>query len=46
MEDKKVLTINGKNEQAFLTAYLHDNKSVEEVGLNWEALVNGFIDEQ
>lgn len=39
MEDKKNLTINGKDEQSFLASYLHDNKSVEEVGLNWAALV-------
>lgn len=39
MADEKVLMINGKGEQAFLAAYLHDMKSVEEVGLNWEALV-------
>lgn len=40
MEEKKVLTINGKDENAFLAAYLHDYKSVEEVGLNWTALVD------
>lgn len=39
MADEKVLMINGKGEHAFLAAYLHDMKSVEEVGLNWEALV-------
>jgi len=40
MADEKVLTINGKDEQAFLATYLHDLKSVEEVGLNWAALVD------
>lgn len=40
MAEKKILTINGKDEQAFLAAYLHDLKSVEEVGLNWAALVD------
>lgn len=40
MAEKKILTINGKDEQAFLAAYLHDIKSVEEVGLNWCALVD------
>lgn len=40
MADEKVLTINGKDEQAFLATYLHDLKSVEEVGLNWTALVD------
>lgn len=34
MADEKVLTINGKDEQTFLAAYLHNLKSVEEVGLN------------
>ena len=40
MAEEKALTINGKDEKAFLAAYLHDLKSVEEVGLNWEALVD------
>lgn len=40
MAEEKALTINGKDEHAFLAAYLHDLKSVEEVGLNWAALVN------
>lgn len=38
-EEKKVLTINGKDEQAFLAAYHHDYKSVYEIGLEWAALV-------
>lgn len=40
MAEIKNLTINGKNEQVFLETYLHDIKSVEEVGLNWGALVD------
>ena len=40
MAEEKALTINGKDEHAFLAAYLHDLKSVEEVGLNWAALVD------
>mgnify|MGYP002623874150 CR=1 FL=1 len=40
MADEKILKINGKDEQAFLATYLYDLKSVEEVGLNWAALVD------
>lgn len=40
MAEKKILTINGKDEQVFLTTYLHNIKSVEAVGLNWTALVD------
>ena len=40
MTEEKALTINGKDEHAFLAAYLHDLNSVEEVGLNWAALVD------
>jgi len=40
MAEIKNLTINGKDEQGFLETYLHDIKSVEDVGLNWGALVD------
>ena len=39
MEVNKELTINGKDEKDFLVAYLHNNKSVEELGLKWANLV-------
>ena len=42
-EEKKVLTINGKDEQAFLAAYHHDYKSVSEIGLEWAALVELYL---
>ena len=40
MEKDKVLTINGKDENSFLRAYCHDEKSVSEIGLDWTALVD------
>ncbi len=41
MTEKKIkLTINGKDEKSFLAAYQHDYKTVEEIGLNWAALVD------
>ena len=33
------LTINGKDEQAFLKTYNHNYKSVSEIGLDWQTLV-------
>lgn len=40
MEEKVLMTINGKNEQEFLKSYHHSFSSVSEIGLNWAALVN------
>lgn len=34
-----LLTINGKDEQAFLKTYNHNYKSVSEIGLDWQTLV-------
>lgn len=34
------LTINGKNEHDFLSAYNHKHKSVAEIGLDWQTLVS------
>lgn len=39
-EENTDLTINGKDEKAFLAAYQHNYKSVEEIGLNWDTLVD------